>query len=193
MESMEEDHLQSRRAKNIFIDELSATSERSRFKITHTFVPIRDQRDLLVALINIPGRYFTNNVIFAQLPRVLQLLQNQCGLSLDISPRITTEATFILRHRVNQQVRVFTGSLQRSNQHYNQITRPQTISSIGELEHLLSRASDSKTLHKRLDNSVHFPNSNWDFIGVISLVLNIQTRVKYNNNYRRHTKVFHSI
>ena len=177
-----------------FVDELDRTSERSRFKITHSFLSVHRQPDFLVVEVNIPSALMEQMAILPKLPTVCRLLQRQCGLELGVhQPSISVEATFLLQDTVSGQYRTFTGSIQRMNRVYNLILPFETVSNLNQLENLVARAGDSTTIGNRLDSSVHFPNSRFQFAGVISLILNFQTRLPWNPAYYRHKKVFYSL
>ena len=177
-----------------FVDELDRTSERSRFKITHSFLSVHRQPDFLVVEVNIPSALMEQMAILPKLPTVCRLLQRQCGLELGVhQPSISVEATFLLQDTVSGQYRTFTGSIQRMNRVYNLILPFETVSNLNQLENLVARAGDSTTIGNRLDSSVHFPNSRFQFAGVISLILNMQSRVQWNPAYYRHKKLFYSL
>lgn len=177
-----------------FVDELDGRSERAQFKIQHNFLAVHRQRDFLVAEVNIPSRYFEHQAILPKLPRILTLLQRQCGLELGLhQPSISVEATFLLRDTQTGQLRVFTGSIQRLSRVYNLILPFETVTSLDQLENLVARAGDSRTIGNRLDSSIHFPNSRFQFEGVISIILNIQCRLQWHPGVYRHRKVFYSL
>ena len=177
-------------------DPLGPEAERNRFKITSNYIPLnKSSKDLLVAQVNIPSHLLVEGAILNHIHTVVQLLHQQSGLVLQRDrPLVSVEATFIIRSKSDPQLfRVFVGSVQRKHQQYNQIAPPQLVRSAQDLKALTQEYIQPEVLRTRLDSSVYFPDSDWVFESVVSVVLNVNARVRLPQAMRKHLKEFYPL
>ena len=177
-------------------DPLGPESERNRFKITSNYIPLnKSNKDLLVAQVNIPSHLLVDGAILNHIHTVVQLLHHQSGLELQRDrPLVSVEATFIIRSKSNPDlIRVFVGSVQRQQQLYNQIAPPQLVRSVQDLKALTQEHIQPEALRSRLDSSIFFPDSDWVFDSVVSVVLNFNARVRLPPPMRKQLKEFYAL
>lgn len=168
---------------DIFVSEFdNPLSERNRFKITHNYVIIPRNTDYLQVLVNVPSQYLKNygREFLDKLEIVQRLIKRQSKLDLyEDRIRVSVESTTLIRDRESGQIRVFVGSVQSRYNTHNVLTKFQTLEEPADLVSIIETASDPSFLKSKLDDSVKYESSRWTFVGIISLVLNFQTRKNF--------------
>lgn len=161
---------------SIFLPDLNPNSERNLFKIECNYVPIIRENNLTLVLANIPGNYFQTNKVIPNLRHIATLIEEQSSLSFDENTKLAIEASFILQHKANKTKRVFTGSINKEYGLLNMIQDFVPVDSFEIFQDVIVTATDETNLHIKLNDEINFPNSVWEFVGVISIILNIQQR-----------------
>ena len=177
-------------------DPIGPNGERNRLKITSSYALVqRARNDLCTVQVNIPSQYLIDGVILNHMPQLVQWIRVQSGLDIAIHrPLIGIEATFILRSKTNPSLqRVFAGSVQRANQLFNQIASPREIRSVNQLRLFVGEHISPALLAQKLDSNAVCPDSDWAFEAVVSVVLNINARVRLPPPMRRFKKIFYEL
>ena len=178
---------------SFFSEDPYGPSERNSLKITSTYSSVeREQKGLVVVQVNVPSFYLRTGLILERIPQLVDSIHSQSGLQLGRDrPLVSVEATFILRSkRCPEVTRVFVGSVQRDYQSMNQISSAQPVQSTFQLKELVRANIEPDHLASKLDSSRLFPDSDWVFESVVSVVLNFNARVKLPEHLRRFQKTF---
>ena len=180
---------------NPFVEDPNPDSERNRFKITSNVVlnPSEDV-DISIVEVNIPSRLLRNHVIVEHVDTLVQRVQAQSGMNIaQHRPQDTVFATYLLRLRHNHEVvRVFTGSVQAARGDRNLVHPTVTIASRANFRYLLGTVCEEEHLVNTLNSGDAFENSQWEFVGVISLNLLFNTKFNVPPQYRGLTKRFYN-
>lgn len=178
---------------SFFSEDPFTQSERNSLKITSSYSTVeRERKGLLVIQVNVPSSYLRNGLILERIPQLIHAMRLQSGLELGRDrPLVSVEATFILRSKRHPDLtRVFVGSIQRDYRSMNQICPPEPIQSAVQLKELIRVNIEPDHLAGQLDSSRLFPDSDWVFESVVSIVLNLNARVKLPPHLRRFRKTF---
>ena len=164
---------------NLFAEDPDQFSERNRLKIQSNVIAIsRDRSDLSLAEVNIPAKHLEK--VIGRFSQLVAYLRQQTGISLPIhKPIVSVQASFLLKNKKHPSViRVYTGTYQKSYQDQNVLAKGRRIGNVQELSNLTKDATTPSNIVKRLDSGTHFPSSEWEFTGLVSVVLIFNSKAK---------------
>lgn len=157
-------------------------SERNRLKLENKTVPLARGDEFLLAELSVPGELCSRlGYLSSRAAQLLDLIRQQSGINCpQHRPFVSVQASFLLTHSQTGQTRVFTGTVQTAYRNKNQIIPERIIASVSDFQQLIERAINPDFLESSLSSAEHFPDSNWEFAGVISIVFvfNCRARVR---------------
>lgn len=149
--------------------------------LSHNYVDGIRGAPLITAKLNIPSRFIVDGSIYASLPEIHSLMRNVSGIDFVGNLRMRVECTFLLKNKYASfaPLRTFSGTVNTAYQEANIIHPFTSIVSVGEVIRLLRQCAAPPFLYSKLDSSQSYPDSSWEFAGVVSLVLvyNLRKRV----------------
>ena len=157
---------------SLFAEDPNISSERNRVKIQSNVIELsRDRQDLTLAEVNIPAKHLEK--VLGRFQQLEAYLLQQTGINLQRhKPIVSVQASFLLQNKHNDGLdRVFTGTYQKSFQEQNVLASGRKISNLGQLVNLTKDATESGNITEKLDSGTHFPSSEWEFVGLVSVVL----------------------
>lgn len=169
---------QRKMSHGIFVGDVNEQSERNALKLESRSFPARGPGGhFLLAQLNVPS-FLCDIDWFRRHRQVLtQRIRSLSGISIgEHQPFVSVQGTFLLEHSRDGRQRVFTGTVQTAHQNKNLIISDQRVTSFEDLDNLAQRAFDPGFLEANLANS--FPDSDWTFAGVISIVFVFNCRAQ---------------
>ena len=145
--------------------------------------------DFLLAELNVPGRLCSANWVSPHAPELMRVLTQRSGINLiRHSPYVSVQATFILENERDNTRRLFSGTIQRLHRDKNLILDERPIRNTEEFVNLALEAFDPVTLDAALNSQQHFPDSDWVFVGVVSVVFvfNARAQLEFPRNYSKY-------
>lgn len=164
---------------SLFVEDPNLFGERNRVKIQSNVIQLpRDPTDLILAEINIPSRHL--ETVLGHLKQLETYLRRQTGIILPLhKPLVSVQASFLLKNKKNPNLtRVFTGTYQKKYQEQNVLAKGKTIANLNQLLNLVRDATTPSNIANKLDSGIHFPTSEWEFAGLVSVVLIVNCKAK---------------
>lgn len=164
---------------SLFAEDPDSFSERNRVKIQSNVIALpRERLDLTLAEVNIPAKLI--ETVLRRLQLLETHLRRQTGIILALhKPVVSVQASFLLRNKKNPDlIRVFTGTYQKKYQEQNVLAEGQKITNLRQLLNLIKDATTSSNITNKLESSTHFPTSDWEFFGLVSVVLIFNCKAK---------------
>ena len=173
---------------DIFVGDINERSERNALKLESRSFPARGPGGhFLLSQLNVPSVFCDIDWFRRHLPFLTQRIRSLSGINIgEHQPFVSVQGNFLLEHSRDGRQRVFTGTVQTAHQNKNLIISEQRVTSIEDLDRLGQRAFDPVFLEASLANS--FPDSDWLFVGVISIVFVFNCRARLANlpGYSKH-------
>ena len=172
---------------SIFTEDPEA-SERNHLKLESQIIPVQGREgDILVSQLNIPGRLCKIEWLKRHSKLLLSVLKNKSGIHLlEHKPFVSAQACFLLEHVKTNQYRTFTGTIQTQHRNKNVIIEEVKITNQAGFENLAAQAFDPGFLERSLANN--FPDSDWSFVAVISIVFVFNARFRFSRGKRSNKK-----
>ena len=154
-------------------------SERNHLKLESQIIPLKgSQDDILVSQLNVPGKLCNVEWLKRHSTLLLSVLKNKAGIHLlEHKPYVSAQACFLIEHSKTGQSRTFTGTIQTNHRDKNVIIEEVKVTNKAAFENLAAQAFDPDFLERSLANN--FPDSDWNFVAVVSIVFVFNTRYRF--------------
>lgn len=158
--------------------------ERSRFKVDYTFLPftVRPHRGLLLANFNIPHVMTQDS---GSMDNVIETITDFNNMILEQTPslagkmKLAVSATYNLKHRLNGQFRVYTGSFNVRYPERNMLTDYVPYQHVAQIRPVIVGALTDENVREKLIDPYSFDDTVWEFDSFISII--IQTQITTNS------------